>query len=72
MKPSATPTSATYEDFVELYGKETMCFGTSQGRSYHWFGEVYVVLNVWDDGTRSAYETTPTVLPSRQDWGTCH
>lgn len=57
MKPSATPTSATIEDFREIHGKETMCFGTSQGRSYHWFLDTkYVVLNDYDDGSRSACE----------------
>jgi hypothetical protein len=56
MKPKATPTAATIEDYRAIYGRETIAFGTADGPSYHWYGSLYVILNYHRDGTRTASE----------------
>ncbi len=60
--PEATPTSASVADYRELYGKPTIVFGLPNGRSYHWYGSPYVVMNEYDDGSRTAYEKDPPVV----------
>lgn len=62
-KPEATPTNATIEDYRELYGRETVVFGLPTGRSYHWFQNPYVEFNEFNDGTRTALEREPTIIP---------
>lgn len=69
MKPKATPTAATVDDYRAIYGRETMVFGTTSGRSYHWYQSPYVVLNIANDGTRKAYETEQRHEPLSVSFG---
>jgi hypothetical protein len=63
----ATPTSATLADFVEIYGRPTITFGTATHQSHHWYRSPYIVLNEFNNGTRTACETVPPNEPLHDD-----
>lgn len=69
MKPEATATTATVDEYRALYGPETVVFGTTKGSAYYWYQSPCIVLTVQDDGSRTTYQTVQRDEPKPVTYG---
>lgn len=62
--PEATPTNATPQTYMEVYGPPLIVFNIPSGLRYEWYprrGETmpHVILNAYHDGSRTAAQAFP-------------
>jgi hypothetical protein len=62
--PEATPTDASVEDYIEVFGPPLIVFNIPSGLRYEWYpsrsdSHPHMILNAFHDGSRTAAQIVP-------------